>query len=71
MSLRENVKELQAMLSGVACPGVQNSLECFTPEVSTATLVYVKSTLFQHYSLFNFLFTEDQEEEIISGKVHI
>ena len=63
------MKELQGMLCGVACPGVLCSLECFTSKVSVATLVYIKSALFQHYALFEYLFTEDQEEEVINAKV--
>jgi len=71
MSLGENMKELQSVLCGVACPGVPSSVECFTAKVTVATLVYIKSTLFQHYALFDYLFTEEQEEEVISTKVRM
>ena len=65
------MKELQSMLCGVACPGVPSSVECFTAKVTVTTLMYIKSTLFQHYILFDYLFTEEQEEEVISTKVRM
>lgn len=59
--LSENLKELQALIASVG--SVPTSLECFTSEVSTRVLQYIQTSLFQHYSLFRYLFTQEQEEE--------
>lgn len=45
------------------------ALRCFSPEQAVQTVRYVTSSLFQHYRLFEFLFTEEQQEEQLVAKV--
>lgn len=71
LSLSDNIKALQQYLVGVGVPNSQSSLKCFTTNEAVITLQYVHSSLFQHYRLFQYLFIETQEEEIICDKVHI
>lgn len=63
LSLGENLKELQSLLSGVGVPNAPTPLECFTSETGSTVLQYLQTTLFQHYHLFQCLVTEEQEEE--------
>ncbi len=60
---------LQDLVCNVGVPAAPTSLECFTAELAASVLHYVQSTLFQHYALFQYLFTEEQEEEILTSKV--
>lgn len=69
LSLGENMMELQGMICGVGCDGVQCCLDCYTVDISVATLLYIQSSLFQHYSLFQNLFTEEQKEEVVTINV--
>jgi hypothetical protein len=69
MSLSENIKELQTLMTGVGVPDVPTSLECFTSEVATMALQYIQTTLFQHYTLFQYLFTEEQDTETFAMQV--
>ncbi|XP_064382011.1 ciliary-associated calcium-binding coiled-coil protein 1-like [Halichondria panicea] len=68
LSLEENIlafKEMVAAVGNPPSPVVPNPLKCFTMETGLFTLRYLKSSLFQHYSLFHYLLSEEQEEEII------
>lgn len=65
----ENLKELQTLMSDVGIPDVPTPLNCFTTELAASVVQYVQSTLFQHYSLFQYLFTEGREEETHSTHV--
>lgn len=67
--MSENVKELHAVLATVGIPGAPTPLECYSTEVATTTLQYIQTTLFQHYTLFQYLFTEEQETEITTTEV--
>lgn len=63
--------ELQAMLCGVGCAKVQTCLECYTTDVSITTLLYIQHSLFQHYSLFKYIFTEEQQVEVVTTDVRM
>ena len=67
-SVQENVEEMKAMFSGVGI-SQQTSLQCFTVEVSNKVLRYVSDTLFQHYNLYEYLFSEEQGEKELSEEV--
>ena len=69
LSLGENLKELQSLMTGVGVPGVATCLECFTSELVGTVLQYLQYTLFQHYLLFQYLFTEQQSEETHTTQV--
>ena len=69
LSLCENIKELQTLMSNVGVPDTPTSLECFTTEVASMTLQYIQTSLFQHYSLFQYLYTEEQETEMHTAQV--
>ncbi len=72
LSLEENIlafKEMVAAVGNPPSPVVPNPLKCFTMETGLFTLRYLKSSLFQHYSLFHYLLSEEQEEEIIIQNV--
>ena len=68
LSLVDNVKELQTHMLGVGVSD-ETSLKCFKPEHAMLTVEYITSALFQHYNLFEFLFTEQQETEILHSNV--
>ena len=62
----------KTLVAGVGLPpspSVLNPLKCFTREKAVTILQYLQSSLFQHYSLYEYLFSEEQEEELISQKV--
>lgn len=59
----ENLRELHTLMFNVGVTNVATPLECFTSELVVTVLHYLQSTLFQHYLLFQYLFTEGQEEE--------
>lgn len=67
----ENLKVLQDLMYNVGATvgNFPTSLECFTAELAVLVVRYVQSTLFQHYALFQYLFTEEQEEEAHATKV--
>ncbi len=69
MSLARNVRELQKMMVGVGVSD-ETALKCFTKDHALMAIQYVTSSLFQHYRLYQLLFTEEQEEEHIITKVH-
>lgn len=56
-------------MANVGIPSVPSSLECFTSEVATTAIQYIQTTLFQHYALFEYLFTEEQETETHATRV--
>lgn len=71
LSLCENIKELQTLMSNVGVPDTPTSLECFTTEVASMTLQYIQTSLFQHYSLFQYLYTEEQETEMHTAQIDV
>lgn len=69
LSLVENVKELQSLLCTVGVPGMATSLECFTYDESTTVIQYIETTLFQHYTLFQCLYTHKQQTDTLAAQV--
>ena len=74
LSIDENIQEMKCMMHGVGV-SKQTSLQCFTVEVANKVLQYIAESLFQHYRLYEFLFTEEQEgqdnlceEVVVSAK---
>ena len=59
------------MLSGVGLADVPTAVECFTREVAVMVVQYFHTTLFQHYVLFQYLFSEEQEEETVKTDVRL
>ena len=69
LSLGENLKELQGMLCGVDVPDSQTAIGCFSSEMAIKVAHYIQSSLFQHYTLYTYLFTEDQKDMLITSRV--
>ena len=69
LSLGENLKVLQDLMYNVGVPNSSTSLDCFTAELAVLVLQYVQYTLFQHYALFQYLFTEEQDLETLTATV--
>lgn len=63
--------QLQKYLGGIGIPKQQTSLKCFTLEIAQTCLNYIYTTLVQHYSLFEYLFEEKQEDDIIQANVSL
>ena len=61
--------ELQHHMVGVGVSPDTTSLRCFTQKEAVLAVEYLSSTLFQHYRLFHLLFTEQQQEELLTTKV--
>lgn len=69
LSLNDNINALKQHMTGVGIPNCKSSLKCFTADEAVTTLQYFHSSLFQHYRLFQYLFSETQEQEVIQDKV--
>jgi hypothetical protein len=67
LSLRDNYKEFEQIMETVG--GKANSLKCFTNEVGIDVVWYISRSLFQHYHLYQYLFTGEQQEETITKRV--
>lgn len=72
-SLVENIEKFKSFLAGI---GVENcphngGLECF--DVNQAKLItdYFTDSLFQHYKLYQFLFTQDPQEEVVVSELAV
>ena len=68
LSLSENMAELRVLLSGVGV-SKQTALRCFSHEQGALAVEHLSSSLFQHYRLFQCLFSEEQELEEMSSNV--
>lgn len=71
--MEENIAEFKKFLAGV---GVENpspsqcgGLDVFNFAQGTEVVDYISSTLFQHYKLYQYLFTEEKDAEIIELQV--
>lgn len=62
------VQELQQHLVGVGL-SEQSSLRCLSKEKAQLVVEYLAGSLFQHYHLFEYLFSEEQEQDSISSRV--
>ena len=72
LSLTDNFKELEQYIEGVGNPGCKAcALKCFTGGVAIDAIRYLSRNLFQHYRLYQYLFTEEQEQETISIRVSL
>jgi hypothetical protein len=66
LSLGDNVQQLQSYLMGIEGSSPhQCSLNCFTINVAQKCIEYIHTSLFQHYSLFEYIIHEKQEDEPI------
>ena len=67
LSLRDNYKEFERTMEAVG--GKASSLKCFTNEVGIDVIRYISRSLFQHYHLYQYLFTGEQQQETITTRV--
>lgn len=66
MNMVDNVNELKKMLVGIGLDDVKSAgLDFFDLNHAKLITEYVYTTLFQHYSLYSFMFSHTQAEEII------
>ncbi|XP_031564152.1 ciliary-associated calcium-binding coiled-coil protein 1-like isoform X2 [Actinia tenebrosa] len=73
MSLAESLVEFKRLLVGIGmenCPK-SGGLECF--DISQAKVItnYFTDSLFQHFKLYEFLFTQEPSEEVITTEVKV
>ncbi|ESO95106.1 hypothetical protein LOTGIDRAFT_203888 [Lottia gigantea] len=74
MSIIENIKELQKMLVGIGVEhAIQPSggLQFFNIQQAKLISDYVSNSLFQHYKIYEFMFSHTQAEEIIGTDVDV
>ena len=70
LSLQENFKKFEQIVEAVGSPNNKTcSLKCFTVDVGADAVRYISQSLFQQYRLYQFLFTGEQQEEIIKMRV--
>jgi len=73
MTVVDNLKEFKKMLVGIGqeTPEISGGLDCF--DISQAKLItdYMASSVFQHYKLYEFMFSTNQAEEIIGTDLEI
>lgn len=68
LSLAGSVQELQQHMVGVGL-SEQSSLRCLSKEKGQQVVEYIAGSLFQHYHLFEYLFSEEQQQDHISSRV--
>ena len=74
MSKIDNLKEFKASLMGIEpeYPDVKSAgLDFFTVAQAKDIAKYINCSLFQHYNLYQFMFTHTQAEEIIGTDLSI
>ena len=73
LSMEENIAELKKFLAGVGVDNPHSSqcggLDVFSFPQATEVVDYISSTLFQHYKLYQYLFTEEKAAEVIELQV--
>ncbi|XP_011410551.1 PREDICTED: uncharacterized protein C10orf107 homolog [Amphimedon queenslandica] len=67
-TLQDNLNELKSYFAGVGVSD-QTCLKCFTPKVAMATISYIHTSLVQHYTLFEYILQEKQEDEFIQTQL--
>lgn len=71
--MEENIAELKKFLAGVGVDSPTSSqcggLDVFSFAQATEVVDYISSTLFQHYKLYQYLFTEEKAAEVIELQV--
>ncbi|XP_076439420.1 ciliary-associated calcium-binding coiled-coil protein 1-like isoform X2 [Babylonia areolata] len=69
MTLVDNVLELKKMLVGIGSDGASGlpsgGMEFFDEAQGQAVTSYISNSLFQHYGLYEYMFCNKQDEEII------
>lgn len=67
LSIVENLQEFKAMLSGIGLQECENpgGLDGFDLALAKDVIQFAHQTFFQHYKLFEFVFTHTQAEEVI------
>lgn len=67
MHILDNINELREMLSGVGQPDAETpgGLDCFDTSHARTISEFFHKSLFQHYKLYQFVFSHTQAEEII------
>uniref|UniRef100_A0A8D0GRW5 Ciliary associated calcium binding coiled-coil 1 n=1 Tax=Sphenodon punctatus TaxID=8508 RepID=A0A8D0GRW5_SPHPU len=73
MTLQDNIKELGRTMAGVGQPHSEKSsgLNFFNIDQAKAIISYLKSSLFQHYKLYEYLFHSPREELVIGNEVKL
>ncbi|KAI1886921.1 hypothetical protein AGOR_G00200750 [Albula goreensis] len=72
MSLVDNFTELTKVISGMRRPMSPNTFSpLFDVDQAISITDYLKSSLFQHYKLYEFLFTQPREELLFTMEEHI
>ncbi|RMX57731.1 hypothetical protein pdam_00004990 [Pocillopora damicornis] len=72
-SLVDSIQKFKSLLAGIGvenCP-LNGGLECF--DVNQAKLItdYFTDSLFQHYKLYQFLFTQEPQEEVVITELEV
>ncbi|XP_058958331.2 ciliary-associated calcium-binding coiled-coil protein 1 isoform X1 [Pocillopora verrucosa] len=72
-SLVDSIQNFKSLLAGIGvenCP-LNGGLECF--DVNQAKLItdYFTDSLFQHYKLYQFLFTQEPQEEVVISELEV
>ncbi|MGH0129631.1 UNVERIFIED_CONTAM: hypothetical protein FKN15_044253 [Acipenser sinensis] len=67
MSLVENWKELAKTMAGIrqSSPVGKGGIEFFSVDQAISIIDYFKSSLFQHYKLYKFLFSQPRDELVL------
>ncbi|MGH0151569.1 UNVERIFIED_CONTAM: hypothetical protein FKN15_027218 [Acipenser sinensis] len=67
MSLVENWKELAKTMAGIrqSSPVGKGGIEFFSVDQAISIIDYFKSSLFQHYKLYEFLFSQPRDELVV------
>eukprot|EP00058_Branchiostoma_floridae_P023607 XP_002609097.1 hypothetical protein BRAFLDRAFT_91070 [Branchiostoma floridae] len=73
MSLVDNLKELKKMLVGIGqeTPEVTGGLDFFNTDQAKLLTDYITKSLFQHYKLYQYMFTLEQDEMVIGTELSI
>lgn len=67
-TLQDNLNELKSYFAGVGVSD-HTCLKCFTPKVAATTISYIHTSLVQHYTLFEYVLQERQEDELIQTQL--
>ncbi|KAL3864964.1 hypothetical protein ACJMK2_006605 [Sinanodonta woodiana] len=72
MSMVENLREFKKMMVGIGLDDVKDgSLDCFNVAQASKISNFAFTSLFQHYKLYQYMFTKTQAEEIIGTDLQI
>ncbi|XP_043912329.1 ciliary-associated calcium-binding coiled-coil protein 1 isoform X2 [Protopterus annectens] len=70
MLLEDSIKELAKLLAGIGIPGSEKSacLDFFSVDQACAVISYLKTSLFQPYKLYEFLFKHPRDEVVLGAE---